>query len=442
MKIALVSCPMWDIEFPPYNIALLSAVLRKYNFDVDCFDFNRDLFSSAVSQRHLWSLPDLYSFWQSQQNVDDFFINESSAIDDFVLSLRNYDIIGFTLQSLNFVFSIKLARHLKKIYQDKIILGGGPECFQNFNPEHLTRCGCFDAVCSQEAELCLPELLTKIKNNKDLNTAGFFIKRGNNYLNCGTRELVPDLDELPFADYRFLNECTEKISISTSRGCTNNCSFCHEKSHWDKFRYRSAESVVKELRLSKKHFPLLKFAYLNDSLINGNTMEFDKFCDLMISERLNVNWGGHILVRKEMDKRFFTKMKKAGAERLNFGIESGSDRILSLMRKSFKKELALKTLKNARAAGVYFSVNLVVGFPGETEADFKETEVLYREIRKLTDCVHVNPCYVLKGSNLYTDPDRWGISLTENFVTDWCSKDGSNDPSIRRGRIAALLERR
>jgi len=438
VKVALISCPMWDIEFPPYNIALLSAVLRKNNFEADCFDLNGDFYKSALNEQYLWSLPDLYAFWQSTDNVGRLFDRNKIIINKFIIHLEPYQILGFTLQSLNFIFSIKLINAIKETFPQKIILGGGPECFRNFSPENLMQYKCFDAICCGEGELSLPELLSKIKNAKSWDTAGFFIKKGSDYLDCGNRELVLNLDDLPFADYRFLDEKTEKISISTSRGCVYNCSFCHEKAHWSKFRYRSAESIIREIILAKERFPLLNFVYLNDSLINGNMKEFEKFCDLMISENLGINWGGHILVCKEMTRDFIGKMKLAGAQRLNFGIESGSDAVLKLMHKSFNRNLALRVLEDVKESGISFSVNLVVGHPGENEDEFNKTYIFVKQIKDLTDCIHINPCYVLKGSDLHINYDRWGIMLPENYVTDWYLSDGSNNLQIRMDRVNAL----
>lgn len=440
-KIALISCPMWDIEFPPYNIALLSAVLRENNFEVDCLDFNRDLYKLASDEHYLWSLLFIppHAFLQVQDKIEQLFERKKIIINNFIAQLEPYGILGFTLLYTNIIFSIKLIKEIKKSFPQKIILAGGPSCFRNFNPEYLMKYHCFDAICCGEGELALPELLSKIRNGKEWDTTGFFIKKGPDYVDCGSRELVSNLDELPFADYRFLNDKTEKLSISTSRGCIYNCSFCHEKAHWSKFRHRSAESVVEELFLSKSRFPSLQFVFFNDSLINGGMKEFEKFCDLMIDKNLGINWGGHIVVRKEMTKEFIKKMKRAGAERLNFGIDSGSDVVLKSMNKSFNLDLALRVLKDTKEADISFSIDFVIGHPGETEEEFDKTYLFFEQMKQLTNRFVINPCYVLPGSDLYINHDRWGIILPENYVTDWFLSDGTNDSQIRMERMLRIL---
>ncbi len=437
-KVVLINCPMWDIEFPPYNIALLASVLKSNGLQVDCLDLNRNLHANSFAESDKWALPDLYAFWQSRDKMINLISGNRGYIKRFIDNLEAYDIIGFTLQSLNFTFSIELSRLIKKQFPQKIIIAGGPECFPNFNPGYLMESGCFDGICYSEGERSFPQLINRMQNGEEWDTPGFFLKIRNEYRDCGKRELIDDLDNLPFADFDFVGKEAENLCISTSRGCINRCSFCHEKNHWEKFRMRSAVSIVSELSMLKKKFPRLHFVYLNDSLINGDMEELDNFCNLMISRNLGINWGGHTLIRKEMTGGFLNKMKQAGAERLNYGLESGSDAVLGMMKKTFKRDLALEVLKHTREAGISFSVNLIVGHPGETESDFGESCTLLQRVRQFTDCVHINPCLVLKYSDLYTNHKQWGIVLPDNYVTGWYLEDGTNTLAVRLKRMQVL----
>ena len=432
---ALIQCPAWDVEFPPYAIALLSAILKERGYDVRCFDFNREFYAYTSHNCSLWDHSNLYGFWQSQEELSKLFMAQNKIINDFLSRLEPYDVLGFSMQSLNSLFTLQFIKKIKNLFPDKIIVAGGPDCFRNFNAEYLMRSGFFDALCIGEGDKAFPEFLDKICAGDNQQTPGFLIKNNNGVIDCGDIELLQDLDSLPFADFTFLDTSARAGCLSTSRGCINRCNFCQERGHWWKYRFRSADSIIKELVHLKKDFSGLEFVYFNDSLINGNMKEFNNFCDAMISNHINIRWGGHILVRKELTKEFLRKMKLAGADRLNFGIESGSDHVLKLMNKSFNSSLALQVLRNTKDAGISFSVNLIVGYPGETEEDFKQTQRLYLNFKQLTENIYVNPCYVLKGSGLYERHEEFGIELTERFVTDWLSKDGSNNPVIRKQRV-------
>ena len=66
MRTALVQCPGWGRECPPYALACLSAYLRREGREVSCFDLNNALYRASPSQRRMWEDKDCYSFWESE----------------------------------------------------------------------------------------------------------------------------------------------------------------------------------------------------------------------------------------------------------------------------------------------------------------------------------------------------------------------------------------
>jgi anaerobic magnesium-protoporphyrin IX monomethyl ester cyclase len=108
-------------------------------------------------------------------------------------------------------------------------------------------------------------------------------------------------------------------------------------------------------------------------------------------------------------REFVSKLSRAGLSRLNFGIESGSNRILKKMRNMFNIEEAKEVLYRLNEHNVGFSVNIIVGFPGETLEDIEESRLFAEEMIALTDWVHINPCMVLDGSDLQRMPEKFDI---------------------------------
>jgi radical SAM superfamily enzyme YgiQ (UPF0313 family) len=74
-----------------------------------------------------------------------------------------------------------------------------------------------------------------------------------------------------------------------------------------------------------------------------------------------------------MPERLFEKMKAAGCYNLFIGLESGSDRVLALMKKGFTLKEAILTLRKLKAAGLHCEVSLITDFPGESDEDFAQT---------------------------------------------------------------------
>ena len=165
MKIALVICPMWDIDFPSYNIALLSAILKNKGFKTECFDLIRSLYKMKKDFTDKWHLDNPYEFWRDSNAIEKIFLKWKNSIDDYILKFEEFEIIGFTVYSLNTFFTVQLAKLIKKRFPMKYIILGGPECFSNFNKEYFTKFKFIDAICYGEADYGLPIIINQISNN-------------------------------------------------------------------------------------------------------------------------------------------------------------------------------------------------------------------------------------------------------------------------------------
>jgi len=156
-------------------------------------------------------------------------------------------------------------------------------------------------------------------------------------------------------------------------------------------------------------------------------------------------WTGQAVVRKDMTKADFQRLRDAGCVSLVFGVESFSDDVLKRMNKRFHAATAARALEYARAAGIETIINLIVGFPGETEESFTATADFVRQHAKLISRVSaLSTCIVVAQCDLEKEPERFGIVLPQpEHWCQWYSTDGSNNYSIRTDRLrrlAAILE--
>ena len=120
------------------------------------------------------------------------------------------------------------------------------------------------------------------------------------------RSLITDLDTIAFPTYEELDldKYTKRsLSMLTTRGCINQCAFCHEHVYWgSKFRFMSPENVLEELRYHVENNKIRYFIF-NDFLINGNMAQLESLCDLIIENKLDISWVSNALVREGMDRR-------------------------------------------------------------------------------------------------------------------------------------------
>ena len=441
MDIVLVQPPGWNVSSPPYNIALLKSILRNEYYDVLCFDMNAEMYDLVDDdfKEKGWSGTSLGNCWLDRGFVLSLIETYKSFINDFISRIINVnpDVIGFTVIHRTAIFTIEMARIIKEKYPDKKIILGGPNGYELLGGFDLIKESAVDAVCLGEAELCLGNLLNIIKEKGAIEFCNGFVYRDrqNQIINCGSPVIVKNLDFIPFADFSdFKVERYKVLPILTSKGCIYNCSFCSESICMGGFRSRSAYNIYSEIAYQLNKYPYIEEFHFCDSLINGNIKMLDELCDLIIDKAFPIRWSGQAYARKEMTKDFLIKLKKSGCQSLSYGVESGSDRILRLMNKKFTAGLAEEIIRSTHEAGIESVFNIIIGFPGETDDDFRDTEDFLKRNSKFSHNINLNCLCVAAGSDLDRNKEKWGIREdTSGFM--WKSVDGKNTYEERLHRL-------
>jgi radical SAM superfamily enzyme YgiQ (UPF0313 family) len=184
------------------------------------------------------------------------------------------------------------------------------------------------------------------------------------------------------------------------------------------------------------HAGSLSFLSFADSLINGSISELEKLCRYIIDEKISVIWGGQIFFRKQMTPEILTLMHQAGCIGLFWGLETGSQKVVDLMRKNYSIEIAMRILDDCHRIGIQNYLPLIIGFPGETPADLAETAHFIDRYRGKAVFLEPNQCAVRPNSPLYERYMDFG--LAGNAYTAWTMKDKTNTPVIRASRQAII----
>ncbi|MBU2504496.1 MAG: radical SAM protein [Candidatus Omnitrophica bacterium] len=451
MIVPLINCPSWHLDYPPYNLALLKAVLTQNGFESACFDLNLAFYNQITNdiERKSWLAMQEGNCWEHKEFVVKLFQKHRAFIEDYVFRIigLSSEVICFTVHERNRYFTYMMAEMFKENSPEKKIVFGGPSCFRSIHPGFKVLLeSCADALCLGEGEEPLVDFL-RILKGKGVFThcPGFVYKAENgNVVDCGDGPIVENLDSLPYADYSDFDMkayLTKGLSVLTSKGCNNKCSFCSERYRMRKYRVRSAKSVFSEITQQLAKYPYIKQLWFNDSLINGDVSMLDTFCTLLLDHNVNILWGGQACIKEEMSLDLLKKMKKAGCYILSYGLESGSDNVLRLMRKGYDTALAERVLKNTYEAGIGLNFNIICGFPGETEKEFQETIDFIRRNIKYAQKVTLNALYLERGSELRLNPQKWDIrSSEEDFCSGWSTLDGINNPHERFRRLRILQE--
>jgi radical SAM superfamily enzyme YgiQ (UPF0313 family) len=182
---------------------------------------------------------------------------------------------------------------------------------------------------------------------------------------------VPDFSDLEVEFY-------PNLSSYTSRSCPYRCSFCTETVYWGKYRAKNAAQVVNELSklYEKYHYQLF---LLGDSLLNpvitGLANEF-------IKSDISIYWDGYLRIDKDAgDPEKVALWRRGGLYRVRLGVESGAQRLLDEMKKNITLQQTKTAISNFAGAGIKTTTYWIVGYPGETEADFQQTLDLIEELK-------------------------------------------------------------
>ena len=115
-----------------------------------------------------------------------------------------------------------------------------------------------------------------------------------------------------------------------------------------------------------------KFFFFRDSNFNVFYKHVNELCDELIKAGADIQWS--VLVKgSNVDKNLFAKMKKAGCHRLARGIESGSNRLLRLMKKDKSVEECANLLEAAKEVVISDMAYLMVGYSYENSQDLEQT---------------------------------------------------------------------
>jgi anaerobic magnesium-protoporphyrin IX monomethyl ester cyclase len=234
----------------------------------------------------------------------------------------------------------------------------------------------FDVAVIGEGEQTIVELAEAFERGADLscvNGIAYRAGREGEIKFAPPRGFIQNLDYIPFParesfdnraymEYYSRNYGYTTTSIMTSRGCPFQCDFCSRPVFGNEFRTRSASNIVDEMRdVAGLGYDRV---WVADDCFTLNRNRLVDICEEIIRRRINLGW--ECLSRVDtVDDMVARIMKRAGCVRMFFGIESGNNRILSLMKKQITTQQAEKAVKAAKEAGIQVGAFFIVGYPGE-----------------------------------------------------------------------------
>lgn len=198
------------------------------------------------------------------------------------------------------------------------------------------------------------------------------------------------MDELPSPAYdlvdlhRYVKEWKQvhgyaSIQFMTSRGCPFSCAWCARPIFGRKYRQYSARRAAEEVKHLVDTYEIDHLWLFDDTFVVRRQW-VEAFCDAIVELGVKVRW--ECLARVDLtDRGLLERMKAAGVERINFGFESGSQKVLDRMKKGTTVADARRVAKDMHELGISMGGYVLMGYPGEEWPDIQKTIDLLRDIQ-------------------------------------------------------------
>ena len=454
--IGLIMCPIWDTRSPQLGLPLLKAYLNARGHGAFAFDFAIRLFNRVDEplRRSLSAIDP--ALLNNPESVRKMFSDYEDVVDKSVEECLDSgaQVFGFSLYNCNWLSVLEFARRIKAKDPSRVIAYGGPECVRykagfGLDPRERALLDVADVLVPGEGEIALDQFLRRFRDGPIAPSPGAFVKVNGGFVWGGDGEPVAQLDSLPlsdFSDYDLSDyEMPNQLATYMTRGCIRHCTFCDVEYYWGKYRSRSGRRVLEDISYQMKRHPGVSHFWFCDSIVNADVKELERFCDLAIEAKSagspSFSWDAYAIIRADMTKGLCDKMSQTGCHILHIGIESGSQQVLSAMKKGYHVRTAEKVLGDMHAAGIKTNLLLMVGYPTETEEDFQQTIDFLRRAAPYIYSISPSEAftYIGVGTQLHERAsDLYNVDPQSMHSDYWRTLDGKNNYPERLRRFEVL----
>ena len=347
-------------------------------------------------------------------------------------AIGNPVFVGITCMSGQQIhYGLEFARKVRAESPSCPIVWGGVH--PTLLPEQTAASKSVDVVVRGEGELVVPELANKLAAGETLDDVrGLTFKSEGSIKSTADADLI-DLDDIPvelpydllkLEKYPTLQ--SGRFHIQTSRGCPHRCGFCYNSDfNKRKWRGKSAQRVLNEIEYVLHKFPHVKIIDPIDDNFFVDEQRVKDICQGIISNKIKIKWRANCRFDylSTYDRDFVSLLEKAGCMELDFGGESGSERLQEFVCKDITAEQMLQSVSNLRkwAPSIEPYVSWLSGLPNETYEDMLKTFELMDRMNE------ANPLTQHYGIFMYTPfPSPMLESLGTEFQPPQSLEDWGN----------------
>lgn len=286
------------------------------------------------------------------------------------------NLVGITTDMSTLFPAKKIASIVHEINPGSRVIIGGIN--MKLYPEDIMAFPGFDIGVIGEGEYTIIALLEALEKQEDLHGVdGIVFKEDGKTIITPPRDLIRDLDALPFpARYlmpnkQYVSNTSKRNVITTmitSRGCPFNCLYCVRESP---YRKRSVANVCDEIEHIRYTLGIKEIMFV-DSTFSVSIPHAIEICKEIMRREIDITWEASTRVDC-VSKELFYWMRVAGCARIQFGVESGDERVLKILRKGITLSQIRNAVAWAKEAGLEILINYMIGCPGDTLVSIQKT---------------------------------------------------------------------
>ena len=343
------------------SVCSLSAALKEVGHSVKVA-FDRALFDD----KQYFSVDFLARIFSAKKKMIDSIVNEKP------------DILALSCFADNYQWSLDVVRGVREKIPSVITIWGG--IHPTTVPEEVIKQDEADFVIQGDGELPLIKLLDSLENGKKFAGIPNLWYKQNGTVVSGRYGYLPEAKEFPVPDKKVFEKFIpiDKYYLTvTNRGCIQKCSFCSENFKFDFetdlrgksnfMREKTVDVVLSELKKMKSKYNL-KYIDIKNNVLSGNKRWIREFCERYPKE---VGLPFRIMVQPlQLQSDYASLLKHAGCHHVQMGIETLNPKVRKeVLFRDETNEKVIKALEKLDEAGINFSVDFILGLPGEKEED-------------------------------------------------------------------------
>jgi len=369
--------------------------------------------------------------------VFDTTFSSKNALREYLLERRPPFIALYVnlMTKLNVLDIMRWLRSRPEFDQTQIVLGG-PDVTHNVD-EYLAAGADFIALGEGEQtmlELTAGEYPMSNSQFPMSKALGLALRLPDGFTHrTAPREKIRDLDTLPFPNRLKINlqlyldawkqaHGHSAVSISTQRGCPYTCRWCSTAVYGQSYRRRSPANVVDEIVWLQNHYDFDMLWFVDDVFTVSHRW-LREFCEALESRSVRVRF--ECITRADrLNEEAIGLLHRAGCFRVWIGAESGSQRILDAMDRRVDAVQVRDMIQAAKRADIQTGTFIMLGYPGETEADIRATVEHLKACNP--DLFTITVAYPIKGTGLYEE-----VETTQTTDLVW-AESTDRDRDFRR----------